>query len=108
MSRIGWMSCVVLAGALVAPDASAYELKHTDGGKDIRWGTSSVSFVVDPSLEDAVAGGSAAAVAAVSAWSGADGAPSLSTTVGSGGATVKLDGQNSIVFMPDGYPPAGN
>ena len=105
MSRLGWAACVATACVLASPPASAFELKHDEHGNPIRWGTTAVSFVVNPSVEDHVAGGAAAVAQAVSAWSGVGGAPTLSSSVGPGGATVAFDHQNSIVYMSD-YEPA--
>ena len=97
-----------LTSVLAASPASAYQLKHSADGKTVRWGASRVAFVVDPSVEDAVEGGSAAAASAVGSWSGAGDGPTLSSSVGPGGAAPKLDGQNSIIFIPDGFEPAGH
>jgi hypothetical protein len=108
MARLVCATTVLAASVLVAPLASAFELKHTVDGDTVHWGVSAVSFVIDPSVEAAVPGGSAAVASAVSAWSGASGAPTLSSTVGPGGAKPAFDGQNSIVYMPQGYGPAGN
>jgi hypothetical protein len=105
------LSCAAVVAAMVvlaSPSASAYDLKHAPGGQNVRWGNASVAFVIDPSVDAAVPGGSAAVAAALRAWSGVGGAPALSSRVGPGGAEPKYDGQNSIIYMPGGYAPAGN
>lgn len=108
MRRLGrvtlWMAAVLLA----APAASAYDVKHTPGGKLMYHGTSSVTFVVNPSVDDAAEGGSAAAAAAVAAWNGIPYAPSMSSHVGNAAPEPTYDGVNTILYMPDGYEPAGD
>jgi len=99
-----------LAAAIVslAPRAAhAFELKHTSHGQPVEWRGGPVSFVVDPSVEAAVSGGGAAADHAVGVWSGAEGAPVLSTSAGAGGGKPAVDGRNTILYAPDGFAPAG-
>lgn len=74
----------------------------------MHWGDSSVSFVIDPSVEAAVPGGSAAVASAVSAWSGVGGAPALSSSVGPGDAVPQFDRQNSVIYMRHGSSLAGH
>jgi hypothetical protein len=108
MARLGCATLVLAASVLVAPLASAFELKHTGDGKTVKWGVPNVAFVIDPTVDAAVPGGSAAVSAAVGAWSGVGGAPALTSSVGPGGARVAFDGQNSVVYMPHGFAPAGH
>jgi len=98
----------VLAACVLAPSlASGFELRHAPDGKEVRWGSSSVAFVIDPTVESGVKGGSAAVADAIAAWSQTGGGPSLSSTVGPGGAQPTYDGQNSIILMKD-FEPAGH
>jgi hypothetical protein len=89
-------------------EAAAYQLKHTPGGEVVRWQESSVALVVDPTVADHVVGGGAAVDAALHAWSGMEGSPTLSMTVGPGGGQVAVDGQNTVLVAPEGFAPAGN
>jgi hypothetical protein len=104
----------VLGTALVAclgfasREAAAYQLKHTPGGEVVRWQESSVALVTDPTVADHVTGGGAALDAALHAWSGLEGSPTLSMTVGPGGGKVAVDGVNTVLVAPDGFAPAGN
>lgn len=108
--RRATMACVcALVGAattLGSNRADAYELKHGTRGQPLHWGASTVSYVIDKSIEKAAGGGIQAATSAVGGWSGVGGAPPLSTTAGSG-AKVGLDGQNSVLFAEKGFEPAG-
>jgi len=108
MARLGCATFVLAVTVLSAPLASGFELKHTGDGKTVKWGVPSVAFVVDPGVEAAVPGGGAAVAAAVGAWSGVGGAPTLTSSVGPGGARPGYDGQNSVIFMPHGFAPAGH
>jgi hypothetical protein len=106
--RLGRTVAVVCAVALVtsaATDAVAFQLKHTASGLDVRWDTPNVSFVVDPSLNESVTGGTDAVASAVQGWNSAVGAPSLSSTTGPVGSTPAVDGQNSVLYL-HGYEPA--
>ncbi len=100
--------CALLAVGLAPASAMAFEVKHTAHGLPVKWTATSVAYVVDASVSAAVPGGGDAVQAAASAWSGAAGAPALSTTVGPGGGAVGIDGQNTVLFAPDGFAPAGN
>ena len=93
---------------LAAPSARAFEVKHTSSGEVVKWSVAQESFVVDPSVAAAVPGGDGAVQAAVAAWSGQQGAPTLTTSAGTGGGKVAVDGQNTIVYAPHGFAPAGN
>jgi Matrixin len=107
--RLGRAFAGVFAAALVTATAStavAFQLKHTTSGLDVRWNAPSVNFVVDPALNESVAGGSDAVASAAQGWSGGGGAPFLSTTVGPVGASPAVDGQNSVLYL-HGYEPAG-
>jgi MYXO-CTERM domain-containing protein len=106
-SAIGFV-CALLAAALAPRSAMAFEVKHTPGGMPVKWTSTSVSYVVDPTVEATVPGGAGAIAAAAAAWSGTGGAPTLSTTVGPGGGIVAADGQNTILLAPAGFAPAGN
>ena len=102
------VSAVVALVSGASREAAAYEVKHTPGGQVVRWSESSVTLVVDPSVTDEVAGGVTAFDAALHGWSGVDGSPSLSMSVGPGGGTPALDGQNTVLYAPQGFAPAGN
>jgi hypothetical protein len=103
------MVCAMTVAAIGAwsHGAEAFALKHTSHGQPLRWAVSQVSYVVDPSVERAVPGGSVAVSNAVSGWSQAAGGPALSATAGAGRAKAGLDGQNSILLAPEGFAPAG-
>ena len=94
--------------SVASREAAAYEIKHTTGGTVVRWWESDVALVVDPSVSDGVAGGGGALDGALHAWSGVEGSPALSMTVGPGGGHVAVDGQNTILYAHDGFAPAGN
>jgi len=100
-------SLVVAATSARSNQAQAYELLHTPHGQPLRWTASNVSYVVDTSI-DAVPGGGQAVASAIGGWDGTGGVPSLSITQGKGGAKPGLDGQNSVIFVPKGFAPAGN
>jgi matrixin len=101
--------CALVTAAIGAAtnSAGAFELKRNSQGQTLHWSSARVSYVIDPSVEGHVAGGAAAAASAVGGWSGAGRGPVLSTSVGPGGAKPGLDGQNSVIFAPDGFAPAG-
>ena len=101
--------CAMTAAAIgaVTHGAAAFELKHTSHGVALRWNAARVSYVIDPSVEERVRGGAAAAASAVDGWSREGDGPTLATTVGSGEAKPGLDGQNSVILAPHGFAPAG-
>lgn len=99
---------VVVLAMLMPASAQAYELKHTKDGQSVRWPSTQVSFVVDPTLEAAVPGAGMAVASAMASWSGAEGAPVLSYSVGTAPGVIAVDGVNSVVYAPEGYPPAGD
>jgi hypothetical protein len=100
---------LVLVAMLALPaTASAYELRKTTSGLPVRWSSSSVAFVIDPSVAQAAPGAVNAVVQAVAAWSAQDGTPSLSTTAGTSPGQVAVDGVNTILYAPHGYARAGN
>lgn len=103
------MACALIIAGVGAGSnkAEAYELKHTTHGQPLRWSASSVSYVIDPSI-DAIKGGGQAAATAMSGWDGIGGVPAMSATQGKGGARPGLDGQNSVLFAANGFAPAGN
>ena len=107
--RTAWIAaCAFAACALASGNASAYELRQTSQGAFVRWPQSSVTFVVDSSLEKAAPSAADAVVEALAAWNGQGGAPILVSQKGSGATGPAYDGQNTILYMPEGYPPAGN
>lgn len=108
MSKWTWFVGVLVACAAVPRAAHAYELKQTSTGAFERWDGASVTFVIDPSVEQAAPGAVKAVESALTAWSGQGGAPLLSAQVGPGGGKVANDGQNTILYAPDGYAPAGD
>jgi hypothetical protein len=99
---------MVVAAMLVPASAQAYELKHTASGQPVRWPSAQVSFVVDPALEAAIPGASMAVAGAMASWSGAEGAPVLSYSVGTAPGVVAVDGVNTVTYAPEGYPAAGD
>ncbi len=114
MSKYGgrWRSaaalvCATAALGFVSAEAHAFELKHTKAGQVVRWTAASATFVIDPSVDQAIPGGASAVGDAVGAWSGMGGAPVLSSTPGPGGAKPAVDGQNSVVFAAKKFAPAG-
>jgi|HubBroStandDraft_1064217.scaffolds.fasta_scaffold02133_3 hypothetical protein len=95
---------VVYAAALAltpASSAQAFDLKHTQGGLDVRWAVPRVAFVVDPRLNEAVASGAEAVADAVEPWSGVAGAPLLSAATGPVSPMPALDEKNSVLFLHD-------
>ncbi len=108
MSKWSWAAVVVTACAMAPRIASAYELKQTNRGAFDHWEGGSVTFVVDPSVEQAAPGAEKTVASVLTAWSGQGGAPLLHAQKGKGGGKVANDGQNTIVYMPDGYAPAGD
>lgn len=101
-------ACAFAACALAPAPASAYELKQTSEGAFVRWQQPSVTFVVDSSVDKAAKGASDAIVEALAAWNGQGGAPVLVAQKGSGATAPANDGHSTILYMPDGYPQAGN
>jgi hypothetical protein len=97
---------IVLGCALTPRSADAYELRQTSQGAFVRWDSTQVPFVVDTSLDAAAPHGVQAAMDAIAAWSGVGFAPTLLAHTGSGAAQPAADGQNTILYMPDGYPSA--
>jgi hypothetical protein len=104
------MVCAMTAAAigLGSNRAEAFELKHTSQGLPLHWPTSKVSYVIDPTVDEAVAGGAQAVSKAVEGWSGAAGTPALSTSVAKRQARPGLDGQNTVLVAPEGFAPAAN
>src|SRR5579883_2874542 len=101
------LSLAIVAAAVgSASSAAAFTLRQTPAGTPLHWTEPQVAYVIDPSV-GAIAGGQGAATNAVAAWSGAGGAPALAASVGRGGATPGLDGQNTVLFAPGGFAPAG-
>lgn len=105
-STVGFV-CALMAAMLVPASALAFELKHTAQGQPVMWMATTVRYVVDPSIAGEVPGGDGAFSAAAGAWSGADGAPALSTIAGPEGGKIAVDGQNTVLFAPAGFAPAG-
>jgi hypothetical protein len=78
------MVCAFSAAATMGSHrAEAFELKHTSTGQSLRWARSQVSYVIDPSVAEAVPGGAEAVSTAVGSWGHAAGVPTLSTSAGS-------------------------
>lgn len=96
-----------LACTLAARGASAYELRQTSAGAFARWESDRVPFVVDASLEAAAPQGVASGMRAIAAWSRAGGGPELVAQMGTGATGPAADGVNTVLYMRDGYPPAG-
>jgi len=108
-SLVGGVSCFVALWAfLAASDADAFEAKRTSGGLPVHWEAANVTFEIDPSVAQAVAGGFDAVAEALGAWSGQSGAPTLTVTVADGKARPGNDGHNVIFFAAGGYAEAGN
>ena len=105
-TALGVASAIVTVMSM-APQAQAYEAKHTPSGALVHWGSTNVEFVVDPELQDAADGAEDAVTRALAAWDGVANAPSMTSHVGSESVKVGYDGVNSIVYAPDGYEPAG-
>jgi hypothetical protein len=107
-----WRAAVALVCAtaglvLATTSAEAFQLKHTSQGQVVRWTDPSVTFVVDPSMDQGVSGGSHAFDDSLKAWSGVGGAPALASTVGTEQGQPAVDGQNTVLFAPRGFEPAG-
>jgi hypothetical protein len=106
MSRLT-MTLGMLVLLFSSRSAGAFVLKVASNGQPVHWAQPTVTFVVDPSIEKAVPGGAAAVSAALSAWSSVSGGPEILVTTGPGGGKVAVDGQNTVLFAPHGYSPAG-
>jgi hypothetical protein len=98
---------MLLSSLLSSHSANAFEVKKAENGASVRWAATTVTFVIDPSIEKAVPGGSAAVAKALMSWSGVSGGPDIVVTNGPGGGKAALDGQNTVLFAPHGYGPAG-
>jgi len=99
--------CWIVLGCALAPrSADAYELRQTSQGAFVRWDATQVPFVVDSSLDAAAPHGAQAALDAIAAWSGVGVGPKLVAATGRGAAEPAADGQNTILYMPEGYPAA--
>jgi hypothetical protein len=104
--RAGSVVVAALLAAAIAGSSSraqAFDLKHTSGGQTVHWAASQVTFVVDPSVAEAIKHGESAVEAAVSTWSGMSTAPGLVTTEGPAGGKVAMDGTNTILMAPRGF-----
>lgn len=104
--RVSW--CIVFACMLAPCNAEAYELRQTSSGAFVHWESDQVPFVVDASVDAAAPQGARAAIEAIAAWNGAGNGPRLTADVGGAAAAPAVDGRNTILYMPDGYPPAGD
>lgn len=93
--------------ALASGSADAYEIKRTARGELVHWESTSIGYVLDPSVEAAVPTGGDAVLGAIGSWSGSVGAPELTAKPGVAPATPGYDGTNAIYFMKDGWAPAG-
>jgi hypothetical protein len=112
VGRSGWRAAsafLALAGTLgFASRASAYEVKKATNGDPVHWAKGQVQFEIDPSIEANVPGGAQAVADAVNAWSGSDGAPSLSTVNATDARTPAVDGHNTITYWPGGLAGHGS
>jgi MYXO-CTERM domain-containing protein len=97
---------VVSALGLTAAPASAHVQHTTAAGKPVRWAQASVDFVISPSLAHIAPDAVTAVAAAMSGWSGIDGAPTLRVQLGDGTEKPAVDGHNVVYFAPEGYPSA--
>ena len=80
--RPWWLGvCIVVYSLCYAPNVAAYALKHTSGGKVVRWqeGKTNVELRRSPELDELVAAGDAevAASMAADAWRGIGAAPQI-------------------------------
>lgn len=98
------VGCVLLC---VAREAHAFELKQTAQGLPVHWSRSEVAFEIDPTVAQMAPDAEASVAAAAQAWSGADGAPTLSTTPAASASEPAFDGKNVVYFAAQGYAPAG-
>jgi hypothetical protein len=102
--RFGVAVSVALAAFGASTGASAYQLKQTHSGKDVRFAAPSVELVISSKADDEVHGAADAVAAAASTWSGVAGAPTLSTTVGSTPSKPAVDGRNTVIFSSSYAP----
>jgi hypothetical protein len=101
------MTLGMLAVLLSSRSAGAFVSKVAANGQPVHWAQPTVTFVVDPTIEEAAPGATAAVSQALAAWSGLSGAPQIVVTHGPKGGKVAVDGQNTVLFARDGYEPAG-
>jgi len=99
------ISCVFLAAPV---SAQAFAVKETASGQSLHWVSTSVPFLIDPSVASLGPGASLAVGSAMAAWSGADGAPSLTVTPAESASKPSFDGSNVVYFAPEGFAPAGD
>jgi hypothetical protein len=101
------MTLATLALLFSSRSADAFVLKLAANGQPVHWAQPTVTLVVDPTIEANVPGGAAAASRALSAWSALSNGPEILVTMGPPGGKVAVDGQNTVLFAQNGYPPAG-
>jgi hypothetical protein len=97
----------MLAVLLSSRSANAFVSKVAANGQPVHWSTPTVTFVVDPSIEEGVPGGGAAVSQALMAWSAVSGGPQIVVVPGPNGGKAAVDGQNTVLFAREGYAPAG-
>jgi hypothetical protein len=101
------MTLGMLAVLLSSRSANAFVSKVAANGQPVHWSTPTVTFVVDPSIEEEVPGGAAAVSQALMAWSAVSGGPQIIVIPGPKGGEAAVDGQNTVLFARGGYAPAG-
>jgi hypothetical protein len=98
-------SVAILASA---SSANAFSVKKTTHGDFVHWETDSVSFTIDPSVDQNVDQGSAATKEAMQSWSGSVGAPDINVITDPKAPTApSFDHKNGVFYAVDGYEPAG-
>lgn len=104
--RVRSIALGALAALAIPTAAGAFEVKHAPGGALVRWTRGNVAWTLDRSVQD-VAGGEAAVVNAVDAWTQKGGAPSLAVVASDATLEPGLDGVNGVFFVEGGFEPAG-
>jgi hypothetical protein len=99
LCRAAAVTYVTLLTLTGASSAQAFNLKHTQGGLEVRWSVPSVAYVVDPRLNEAMVGGADAVAQAAQSWSGVAGAPTLSAATGAVSPLPAVDGTNSVLYL---------
>lgn len=101
-------SLILTAALLAGGSASAFEAKHTQSGKPVRWGADTVELVLSPSIDAIAPGAREALESALSGWAGASHAPKLVLRTGTADLKPAYDGTNLVYYAPDGFAPAGS
>lgn len=93
---------------MVSPtNADAYGIKRTKTGEVVHWESPNVHIIVDSSITNATPEANRAIQKAMTGWSGAEGAPSLTLAPTQGETDPGFDNRNVIMYKPRGYKPAG-